>query len=121
MSVYMHQWRYKDQHIRDMLDKSEESDRARVVRTAIEASGGRLIAFYFTLGDYDGLAISEFADESNALACAMMLVGQGRIQSLHTSTLFTPEITTKAIDHVRDILRASPALAGRPASQETSR
>jgi uncharacterized protein with GYD domain len=113
MSVYMHQWRYKDKHIRDMLDKSEESDRARVVRAAIEASDGKLIAFYFCFGEYDGVAISEFADESNALACAMLLLGQGRIQSLHTSTLFTPESSTKSIDRARDIVRSSPGLAGR--------
>jgi uncharacterized protein with GYD domain len=111
MSVYMHQWRYKDEHIRDMLAMVEESDRARIVRTAIEASYGKLLAFYFCFGEYDGVAISEFADESNALACAMLLLGQGRIQSLHTTTLFTPESSVKSIELARQSIGSSPALA----------
>jgi uncharacterized protein with GYD domain len=114
MSFYMHQWNYKDQHIRDMLSKVEEIDRARVVRTAIEASHGRLVAFYFCFGEYDGVSISEFADEANALACAMLLVGQGRIQSLHTTMLFEPEVCTRSIQTAQEIIGLRPALAGKP-------
>lgn len=98
MTLYMHQWQYKDKHVRDMVDKVADIDRAHVVRTAIEASHGRLVAFYFAFGDYDGVSISEFADEANALACAMLLVGQGRIQSLHTTMLFDSKTFARAID-----------------------
>jgi uncharacterized protein with GYD domain len=100
----MHQWKYKDKHIRAMLDSSEDVDRARVVRTAIEASDGRLLAFYLSFGEYDGLAISEFANELNALSCAMLLVGQGRIQTLHTTTLFTQANVTESIKIARSNL-----------------
>lgn len=101
MSIYMHQWQYKDKHIRAMLDSSEDIDRARVVRAAIEASDGKLLAFYFSLGEYDGVAISEFASELNALSCAMLLVGQGRIRALHTTTLFTQDNVTESIKIAR--------------------
>ena len=114
MSVYMHQWKYKDQHIRDMLGKVADPDRARVVRTAIEASDGKLLAFYFAFGEYDGVAISEFADETNALACSMLLIGQGRIETLHTTTLFPPDRCTQAIQRAQEIIGLRPALAGKP-------
>lgn len=112
MTLYMHQWRYKDQHVRDMVNRVEDIDRARVVRTAIEACHGRLVAFYFAFGEYDGVSISEFADEANALACAMLLVGQGRIQSLHTTTLFDPTTFARAIETAHMGAGLRPPLAG---------
>ncbi|MEO5624643.1 MAG: GYD domain-containing protein [Dokdonella sp.] len=111
MPTYMHQWKYKDQQIRKMLDKVEEVDRAHVVRTAIEAFGGKLVGFYFCFGEYDGLSISLFADEASALACLMFLFGEGRLQSIHTTTLFDGDACTKSIRLAQKILKRTASAA----------
>lgn len=112
MPIYMHQWNYKDQQIRQMLDKVEGPDRANVVRSAIEAFGGKMHGFYFCFGTYDGVAISEFDDEATALACVMLIFGQGRVQSVHTTTLFTPEASARSIQLTQKVLSRSAQPAG---------
>ena len=58
MAHFMLQWKYKDTAIQAMLDKPQ--DRPRELRKAVEAFGGTVQHFYYTLGVYDGLAIVEF-------------------------------------------------------------
>jgi uncharacterized protein with GYD domain len=105
MPMYLHQWNYKDQQIRKMLDESIDLDREEVVRTATEAFGGTLHAFYFCFGAYDGLAITEFRDETTALACVMAVFGQGRVQDVTTTPLFTPADGKKAVRYAQEVLR----------------
>lgn len=109
MPLYLHQWRYKDEQIRQMLENQESSDRADVVRTAIEAFGGTLHGFYYAFGDCDGVAISEFPDEATALSCVMLIYGQGRIQNVRTSTLFTQQATLAAVRQAQDVLHPPQA------------
>ena len=58
MAHFMFQWRYKDTAIQAMLDKPQ--DRPGELRKAVEAFGGKVEHFFYTLGVYDGLAIVEF-------------------------------------------------------------
>jgi uncharacterized protein with GYD domain len=85
----MHQWTYKNDHVRFML--LEKKERSEVVKTAIEAFGGSLQAFYYCFGQYDALAISDFPDGQSALACSMYVVAQGRIEHVHTTALFSAD------------------------------
>ena len=86
---FLHQWRYKDQEIREMVRRPQQ--RSNVVRDAAESFGGTIHGFYFCLGDYDGAAISEFPDCSQAVACVMSIVGAGALASVKTTILLTPE------------------------------
>jgi len=104
MPLYLHQWRYKDEPIRQMLENKTPRDRADVVRTAVEAFGGTLHAFYYAFGEFDGVAISEFKDESTALGCVMLIYGQGRIQLVRTTTLFSQDATFEALAKAKVIL-----------------
>ncbi|SDC27847.1 GYD domain-containing protein [Variovorax sp. CF079] len=109
MPMFLHQWCYKDQQIRQMLDDVEEIDRAELVRTAIEAFGGAMHSFFYCFGEYDGAAISEFADETTALACVMSIYGQGRVFSVRTTPLFLPQNGMKAIRLAQTILKSDKA------------
>jgi uncharacterized protein with GYD domain len=91
MPFYLHQWSYKDQQIRSMLIRKENRARAEVVRTAVEAFGGTLHSFFYAMGTCDGVAISQFPDGKTALACLMSIFAEGRITSVRTTALFTPE------------------------------
>ena len=96
MPKFLHQWTYKEEQVRAMVvDRQKRHD---VVRVAIEAFGGKLLHFYFCFGEYDGVAISEFDDNETALACLMTIYGQGRLHTLKTTPLFTPEQSQKAIE-----------------------
>lgn len=87
MSFYMHQFKYKDDGIRGILEGHDAVDRQAFLRTAAEAFGGRLLSFYFCFGEYDGMAISEFPDEVKAFACITAVFGQGRVQTIQTTKL----------------------------------
>ncbi|HEV7777935.1 MAG TPA: GYD domain-containing protein [Luteibacter sp.] len=107
MPFYMHQWTYKDQHIRRML--TEGKDRAEIIRVAIEAFGGQLHSFFYSFGHYDGVAISSFPDQETALACGMAIFGEGRLITVDTTVLIEPD------EGVRAMTRAKALFAG-PAS-----
>jgi len=107
MPMFMHQWSYKDHQVRQMLDDVEEVDRAELVRTAIEAFGGSMHSFFYCFGEYDGTAISEFVDETTALACVLAIYGQGRIHSVRTTPLFLPQEGVKAVRLAQALLKSN--------------
>jgi uncharacterized protein with GYD domain len=109
--MYLHQWSYKDQQIKKMLQESEDINREEVVRLATEAFGGTLHSFFFCFGTYDGVAITEFPDERTALGCVMSIFGQGRLRGVHTTPLFMPAEGMKAIRKAQDVLRSRPSPA----------
>jgi uncharacterized protein with GYD domain len=106
----MHQWNYKDPHVREMITKP--SDRAEIVRVATEAFGGTLHQFFLAFGEYDGVAISEFPDATTALACVMSIYGQGGLSSLKTTFLVPSDQGKLAMELAQTVLRgAAPPAA----------
>jgi uncharacterized protein with GYD domain len=102
MTFYLHQWSYKDDETRSMIENPQ--DRADIVKVAIDAYGGTLHSFFFAVGAFDGIAISEFEDEETALACLMSIVGQGALASLETTVLFSQEQCDAAIEKAASIV-----------------
>jgi uncharacterized protein with GYD domain len=99
----MHQWVYKDTEVRKMV--LEPQDRSNIVRVATEAFGGTLHHFFFSFGEFDGMSISEFKDNETALSCLMSIFGEGRIQSVKTTILFTSQSAKSAMQRANAILR----------------
>ena len=64
MPTYLALFTYEKAAWRDMVRRPE--DREAAARAVIEAAGGSLLAFYWMLGDHDGLAIYEAPDPSAA-------------------------------------------------------
>ncbi len=108
MPFYLHQWNYKDPQIRQML--LEPSDRADVVGAAVRAFGGTLHGFFYCFGQYDGVALSEFASNEEALACVLAIFGQGRISSVHTTALFGADEGMRVMRRVHSILESRPPM-----------
>jgi uncharacterized protein with GYD domain len=101
LPFYLSQWIYKDTTVRSMI--LEQQNRQEVVRVAIEAFNGRLHSFFFSFGEYDGMCISEFADDETAQACLMTVLGQGAVQRIRTTRLLTQEQTTKSIQKAKEV------------------
>lgn len=102
MPHYMHQWTYKDRQLRAMATRPQE--REEVVRIATEAFGGRLHQFFFALGEFDGISISEFPDEETAMACIMSIVSQGALANIRTTALLTPREAKSAMRRAHEVI-----------------
>jgi len=102
MPVYMHQFKYKDEGIRMLLKEEKPVDREAFLRVAVEAFGGTLQSFYFCFGEYDGLVVSSFPDETSAFACVTAIFAQGRVQTVRTTQLIASADGMKAFGMVRE-------------------
>jgi uncharacterized protein with GYD domain len=105
MPIYMHQFKYKDEGIRRLLQGEEPLDREAFLRAAAETFGGKLLSFYFCFGEFDGVAISRFPDETHAFACVTAVFGQGRVQSIQTTQLVEPADGIAGFRLVQDTLK----------------
>ena len=102
MPFYLHQWIYKDSTVREMVVQPQ--NREEIVRVASEAFKGRLLNFYLSLGEYDGVCISEFPDNETAMACLMLVLGQGAVERIKTTPLLTQEEARAAMERAHAVL-----------------
>lgn len=79
MSAYITLFNWTDQGIRNA---KETVNRAKAVRQAIEAAGGRLIGIWWTLGQYDGVLIFEAPDDEAATRLLLATGMQGNVRTV---------------------------------------
>jgi uncharacterized protein with GYD domain len=53
--------------------------------------GGRLVSWYLSFGEYDGLAIYEAPDDTTAGALVVAAARRGHLRATKTTALFTAE------------------------------
>jgi len=68
----------------------ETVNRGRAFRAALEAKGGRLIGIWWTLGQHDGVAIIEAADDAAATEALLAIGMAGNIRT-ETMRAFSEE------------------------------
>ena len=73
--------------------------------------GGRLVSFYNSFGEYDGLVIYEAPDESTAAAIVLAGVSPGHLSSVKTTVLLSAE------EGVEAMRKAGGATYRRPGQQ----
>ena len=100
MPLYEMRWMFKDAALKSMTDKPQ--DREAPARELIEGFGGRLHHYYFTLGEYDGLAIVEFPDNAAAAATSMRGSASGAFARFETHPLLTAQEAQRAMQMVKD-------------------
>jgi uncharacterized protein with GYD domain len=66
MPTFITQGRYTPDAIRSMV--SHPQDRSKEVEKLFAATGGKLLGYYMTFGDYDFLIVSEGPDEGVAVS-----------------------------------------------------
>ena len=96
MSLYMAQVGYTAEHL-SALTKNPE-DRTERVRGLTEKLGGRLLGFYYSLGEYDAVALIEAPDEKTVTAFILAALGGGHIRASKTTTLLS---TSDAVEAMR--------------------
>jgi uncharacterized protein with GYD domain len=85
METYVILGKYTHQGIAGIKDGP---GRVEAVRTAIEAAGGKMIAWYLTLGRYDFILIAEAPSVKSAAAVLLATGAQGNVstETLHALT-----------------------------------
>jgi uncharacterized protein with GYD domain len=84
-----------------MLDHPE--DRHDAVAKMFKAAGGKMLAYYVTMGEYDYLVISEFDNEIDGLSALMVAAGTGGTRNLNTVVGVTTADARKAETKARKI------------------
>ena len=81
MPTYITLINWTDQGIRNVKESPQRLD---AVKKAIEATGGKFIGFYLTMGKYDSVLIIEAPSDEVAATLALSAGSQG---SIRTETL----------------------------------
>ena len=89
------------------LDRQPE-DRSETVGGLIESLCGRLISFYYSFGDYDGLLISEALDETAIASALVAAVSAGHIKTIKTTTLLSAEDGMEVLRRAGEITYRGP-------------
>jgi uncharacterized protein with GYD domain len=100
MPSYEVRWAFKDTAIKALTDNPH--DREPAARELIEGFGGKLHHYYFTFGEYDGLAIVEFPDNVSVAAMSMRAGSTGAFTKFETHPLLTTQEAKRAMEKVRD-------------------
>lgn len=78
MATYIALVNWTDQGVRDFRSTVERAD---AVADIAQRLGGAQTALYWTVGPYDLVAISEFADDETATAFALAVSSQGNVRT----------------------------------------
>src|ERR1039457_5523324 len=87
MALSMIQFVYKSETVGNLIQNPE--DRSLAVGKLIEQLGGKMIGFYYSFGDYDGLIIADFPDNTSIAATSIVAFAGGGTSKLKTTILFT--------------------------------
>ena len=101
MSIYITQGCYTDQAIKGFVAKPE--DRAVAVRKLMKAAGGKMIAYYVTLGEYDFMVISEGKELTGMMGGLMAAAAGGGVSDLKTTVAMTTADAMKAMAGAKKI------------------
>jgi uncharacterized protein with GYD domain len=94
MAIYITQGRYTPDAVRGMVAKPE--DREKAVADLMEKAGAKLLALYFTFGEYDVLAITEAPSEEVMASALIAVAASGGLSHLRTSVAMTAKDAMKA-------------------------
>ena len=89
MPAYVTQFAYTAEAWAALTDNPE--DRSAPVREQVESMGGRLVCWYLSFGEYDGLTIYEAPDDATAGAVVLAAARRGHLRATKTTRLFTAE------------------------------
>ena len=78
MPAYITTFNFTDQGIRNVKDSP---NRVNAFREAVQAAGGRLIAIWWTQGQFDGVFILDMPDDETATRMLLSLAALGNIRT----------------------------------------
>lgn len=110
MPIFMTQGRYTTSAIRGMVSAPE--DRSRAVEALVTASGGRMINYYMTFGDYDFVVISVGPSEKAMASALVAAAAGGGVTGLKTTLLISPTEMKEAFEEAGNIANSFKSAGG---------
>jgi uncharacterized protein with GYD domain len=104
MPTYVTFFTYTAEAWAGMVD--DPPDRAEATAQAIAAAGGRLISFYWMLGNDDGFAVYEMPDEIAAAGLSAAVARTGRLERSRTFQVLDVDAGRQAVERARELARA---------------
>jgi len=104
MTIYITQGRFTEHAVKGMLAKPE--DRGPEVQKLVEAAGGKFIAYYMTMGEYDFLLITEGQSEEDILAALVVAGAGGGVSGLKTTQAITTAAGKKVFERASKLAGA---------------
>lgn len=95
MPLYMTQFSYTSEAWTALAKKPE--NRTEAVAQLVKQFGGRLVAAYFSFGEYDGFIIVEGPDEVSVTGALIAAISAGHLKATKTTVLLTPEQAVEAM------------------------
>ena len=70
--------------------------------------GGKLLHFYYSFGDQDGIAITEAPDDTTTAAIVLAVIAPGHLKGTKTTQLLTVEQAVEAMGKAGAQVYAAP-------------
>lgn len=88
--------------------RKKPTDRAAAVGEAATSVGGRLEAYYWMLGQYDGFAILDLPDSAAAAKLAISVGSSGAFAHVETHELFSADEVLRLTQESHDVQYSAP-------------
>ncbi len=85
MALCMYQVAYTAEAVAALI--KDPQDRVEAVRPALEAEGGKVLAYGYPFGEYDALVVYEAPDDTVAASFALAVAAGGAAKSAKTTRL----------------------------------
>ena len=108
MALYMTQFSYTTEAWKALVKRPE--DRATVFAEHVEKLGGRMVSFYYCMGEFDGVVVYEAPDEKTAAAIVFTATSPGHLKETKTTSLMTVEETMEAMEKAKAEAYPAPKL-----------
>jgi uncharacterized protein with GYD domain len=105
MPLYLSRFSYTPAAIKALVDQPQ--DRSAAAREAAETLGCKVVGFWYTFGEFDGVFLMEAPDNASAAAVAMAVGAGGALSALETTVLLD-------MDEAQDAMRKAAAATYRP-------
>ena len=106
MALSMIQFSYKSETVVKLINNPE--DRSVAVGKLIENLGGKMLAFYYSYGDYDGVVIADMPDNTSSLTAAMVSFAGGGTAKIKTTILIGIEEAMAAMKKASELKLEQP-------------
>jgi uncharacterized protein with GYD domain len=107
MPQYLGRFAYTADAVRALVENPQ--DRAAAASEAVESLGGKLLGFWFSFGEFDGVYVAEVPDNATALSIAMAVAGTGTLARLETTVLIGMEEAQEAMRKAATATYRAPA------------
>jgi len=89
MPSYLLQFSYAPETLAALIKRP--ADRKAVITKLAEQVGGKLVGYWLSFGEYDGVVIIEGGEAVGAAACSMAVSASGAFKAFKTTPLLTVE------------------------------